>query len=116
MTLSVCMIVRDEAPVLERCLDSLRGVWDELIVLDTGSVDETPEIARRYTDKVFFMPWEDDFAAARNRAFSYATGDWLLSIGRVSVPAKRDGHVGTQADIDRPGRLCAGGIPFFQPG
>ena len=80
MTLSVCMIVRDEAPVLERCLDSLRAVWDELIVLDTGSTDETPEIARRYTDKVFFMPWEDDFAAARNRAFSYATGDWILSI------------------------------------
>lgn len=78
MTLSVCMIVRDEEKVLSRCLESLRSEADELIIVDTGSRDKTAEIARKYTDRVYFFPWIDDFSAARNFAFSKASGDYLM--------------------------------------
>ena len=59
MTLSVCMIVRDEEKILSRCLESLRGEADELIIVDTGSRDKTAEIARKYTDRVYFYPPPD---------------------------------------------------------
>ena len=72
------MIVRDEEKVLLRCLESLRGEADELIIVDTGSRDKTAEIARKYTDRVYFFPWIDDFSAARNFAFSKASGDYLM--------------------------------------
>ena len=51
--ISVCMIVKNEEDVLARCLDSLRGIWDELIIVDTGSTDRTKEIAKKYTDRIF---------------------------------------------------------------
>ena len=66
ITISLCMIVRDEEEVLARCLESVRGIADEIIVVDTGSKDLTPEIARQFTEQVFSFPWVDDFAAARN--------------------------------------------------
>jgi glycosyltransferase involved in cell wall biosynthesis len=77
-TLSVCMIVRDAAKNLTLCLDSVRKVADEIIIVDTGSRDDTVEIARKYTDKIYFFPWRDDFAAARNESLKHATGDWIL--------------------------------------
>ena len=72
------MIVKDEEAVLSRCLESVKGVVDEIVVVDTGSTDETVKIAKRYTDCVLFFPWVDDFSAARNFAFSKATGDYLM--------------------------------------
>lgn len=78
MTISLCMIVRDEAEVLGRCLDSVAELVDEIVVVDTGSADETKAIARRYTSKVYDFPWVDDFSAARNAAFGYGTGDYLM--------------------------------------
>ena len=66
ITISVCMIVKNEERVLERCLDSLRGLMDELIIVDTGSADRTKEIAARYTDKIYDFAWVGDFSAARN--------------------------------------------------
>ncbi len=78
MEISLCMIVRDEAQHLAACLESVRGAVDEIIILDTGSTDETKEIARKYTDRVFDYVWQDDFAAARNAAFSYAQKPYLL--------------------------------------
>ena len=51
-TISICMIVKNEEKVLARCLDSLKGLWEELIIVDTGSTDATKEIAKKYTDKV----------------------------------------------------------------
>ncbi|MDR1208872.1 MAG: glycosyltransferase [Clostridiales bacterium] len=77
-TLSVCLIVRDEEDVLARCLDSAALFADEIVVVDTGSVDSTKEIAGRYTDKVYDFAWTDDFSAARNFSFSKATGDFLM--------------------------------------
>ncbi len=78
MLISLCMIVRDEEEVLSRCLDSAKGLYDELVIVDTGSRDGTKEIAGKYTDKVFSLPWTDDFSRARNEAFSHGAGDYLL--------------------------------------
>lgn len=76
--LSLCMIVKDEAMFLPRCLASVRGVVDEIIVVDTGSTDGTPDLARRAGARVFHLPWRDDFAAARNYALAQATGSFVL--------------------------------------
>jgi len=80
VTISLCMIVRDEERVLGRCLDSVKDIVDEIIIVDTGSLDGTKQIASKYTDKVFDFKWIDDFSAARNFSFSKATKDcvfWL---------------------------------------
>lgn len=72
------MIVKNEAENLPRCLDSVKGFVDEMIVLDTGSTDRTIEIARSYSAKVTEFEWCDDFAVARNQALKHVTGDWVL--------------------------------------
>ncbi|GAQ16225.1 glycosyl transferase [Oceanobacillus picturae] len=79
-TLSVCMIIKDEEKFLGRCLDSIYGIADEIIVVDTGSQDQSKEIALRYTDKVFDFEWVNDFSKARNYAASKATGEWIFAI------------------------------------
>lgn len=75
---SLCMIVRDEAELLPRCLASVKDQVDELIVLDTGSRDRTPDIATEAGAKLLHTDWADDFSAARNQAIAAATGDWIL--------------------------------------
>lgn len=77
-TLSVCMIAKNESEVLGRCLDCVKSFADEIVVVDTGSTDNTKEIAARYTDKVFDFEWINDFAAARNFSFSKATMDYVM--------------------------------------
>lgn len=78
MKISLCMIVRDEERVLCRCLDSAADLFDEIVIVDTGSSDGTKTLAERYTPLLFDFPWQDDFAAARNFAFSKGTGDYLV--------------------------------------
>ena len=78
ITVSLCMIVRDEEAVLERCLESVRDAVDEIIIVDTGSTDGTKDIGRKYTEKIYDLPWQDDFAAARNFAFFKGTMDYLM--------------------------------------
>lgn len=77
-TISLCMIVRDEADVLDRCLSSVADLVDEIIIVDTGSTDATKEIAAAYTKKIYDFLWIDDFAAARNAAFAKASCDWCM--------------------------------------
>ena len=84
-TISVCMIVKNEASVLDRCLRSLEGLYEELVIVDTGSTDETKQIASGYTDKVYDLVWQDDFALARNKAFSYCTQDYIYSVDADEV-------------------------------
>ena len=72
------MIVRDEAAMLPRFLQHARGLWDELSVVDTGSIDETPTLLAAAGAKVLHRPWTGDFAAARNVSLEAATGDWIL--------------------------------------
>jgi hypothetical protein len=78
--ISVCLIARDEARFLAGCLESVRSAADEVVLVDTGSVDGTPEIARRFGCAVLHHMWGDDFAAARNAGIAAATGDWILCI------------------------------------
>jgi glycosyltransferase involved in cell wall biosynthesis len=79
MTISGVLIVKNEEEMLSRCLDSIKGV-DELIIVDTGSEDKTVEIAKKYTNKVYLFKWVDSFCKARNFANSKATGDFILTI------------------------------------
>lgn len=84
MKLSICMMVKNEEKNLERCLNSLdnlrKSVDSELIIIDTGSSDSTVEISKKYTDKVFFHEWNDNFSEMRNISISYANGDWIFII------------------------------------
>jgi glycosyltransferase involved in cell wall biosynthesis len=79
ITVSVCMIVKNEEEVLERCLESLKSIADEFVIIDTGSSDVTKEIALRYTDKVYDYVWQNDFAHARNFSFSKATMEYIYT-------------------------------------
>jgi glycosyltransferase involved in cell wall biosynthesis len=79
-TISCCMIVKNEEQFLEKCLKSIKDYVDEIIIVDTGSTDSTVEIAKRFTDKVYFHPWENSFSKARNQALQYAKGDWIFQI------------------------------------
>jgi glycosyltransferase involved in cell wall biosynthesis len=72
------MIVRNEESNLPLCLESVRDVFDEIVVVDTGSTDRTKEIATAFGARVIDFAWVDDFAAARNVALDHATGDYVL--------------------------------------
>ena len=79
ITISLCMIVKNEEKILARCLDSVAMLADEIIIVDTGSTDATKEIAGRYTEHVYDFQWIDDFSAARNFAFSKASMEYIYS-------------------------------------
>ncbi|MDK8189278.1 glycosyltransferase family 2 protein [Paenibacillus sp. UMB7766-LJ446] len=91
ITISLCMIVKNEQRTLARCLDSVAGIADEIIIVDTGSSDRTIEIAAQYTDRVYTYEWKDDFAAARNYSFDQATQEYILWLDAddVLLPADR---------------------------
>ncbi|USB34389.1 glycosyltransferase family 2 protein [Paenibacillus sp. YPG26] len=78
ITISLCMIVKNEEDTLGRCLDSVQGIVDEINIVDTGSDDRTKEIASNYTNRIFDFEWVNDFAKARNFAFQTATKDFIL--------------------------------------
>lgn len=79
VTISLCMIVKNEEKVLKRCLDSIRGLMDEIIIVDTGSDDRTKEIAAEYTDKIYDFAWTGNFSEARNFSFSKAGCDYIYT-------------------------------------
>ena len=72
------MIVKNEEANLPACLESVRGLFDEIIIVDTGSTDHTKEIAAAFGAKVFEFTWVDSFAAARNECLRHATGNWIF--------------------------------------
>lgn len=93
MSCSLCMIVKNEEEGLGRCLESASGIFDEIIIVDTGSTDSTREIALRFTDKIYNYVWQDDFAAARNYSFSLAKSDyamWLDGDDYIPPQSKRE--------------------------
>ncbi len=79
-TISLCMIVKNEEEHLPHALSSVRDAVDEIIIVDTGSTDNTVEIAKSFGAKVYYYEWNNDFASARNEALKYATCDWILSM------------------------------------
>jgi glycosyltransferase involved in cell wall biosynthesis len=90
LTLSLCMIVRDEEQMLARCLAAAAPAVDEIIVVDTGSQDATIEIARSFGAQVIEHQWTDSFAEARNISFDAATGDWLLFLDADEILVAED--------------------------
>ncbi|WP_337966639.1 glycosyltransferase family 2 protein [uncultured Flavobacterium sp.] len=90
VTVSLCMIVKNEGETLGKCLESIKNIVDEIVIVDTGSTDKTKEIAYRYTDKVYDFAWINDFAAARNFAFSKATKDYQLWLDADDIIIEKD--------------------------
>ncbi|MBM7717670.1 glycosyltransferase involved in cell wall biosynthesis [Bacillus thermophilus] len=90
ITISLCMIVKNEEEVLARCLDSIKDLVDEINIVDTGSTDKTVEIAKKYTDRVFFFEWTGRFKDARNESFKYATKDYILYLDADDVLMEED--------------------------
>ncbi|MDO3412078.1 glycosyltransferase [Saccharibacillus sp. CPCC 101409] len=77
-TISLCMIVKNEEQYLEKCLKSAKPFVDQIVIVDTGSVDNTLDIARRYNSEIHHFEWINDFSAARNEAIKHATMDYIL--------------------------------------
>ena len=90
ISISLCMIVKNEELVLGRCLDSVKNLMDEIIIVDTGSTDKTKEIASLYTNKIYDFPWINDFAAARNFSFSKATKDYIMWLDADDIITKSE--------------------------
>jgi tetratricopeptide (TPR) repeat protein len=80
VSLSAAIIVKDDADRLDACLTSLRGLVDEIVVVDTGSSDRSVAVAEQHGAVVGHEPWQGDFAAPRNRSLDLATGDWVLCV------------------------------------
>ncbi len=108
-SLSLCMIVRNEEARLARCLQSVRGVVDELIVVDTGSTDATRDIAHQFGAQVASFEWCDDFAAARNHSIALARSLWVLVLDADEVIVTPDARQRLEAFAAQPG-IFAGQI------
>jgi len=101
VTLSVCMIVKNEELLMGRCLTSVRVLADEIVLVDTGSTDRTVEIAQEYGCRIFRHPWQGDFSAARNESLRHAQGDWIFVIDAdEELPSDQIGEI--KAVIARP--------------
>ena len=90
ISISLCMIVKNEENSLARCLDSIKDIVDEIIIVDTGSTDKTKKIASYYTTKIYDFKWSKDFSKARNYSFSKATQDYILWLDGDDVILKPD--------------------------
>ena len=89
-TISLCMITKDEEDFFPQCLDSVKTLVDEIVIVDTGSTDKTVAIAKSYGAKIYHHPWENDYSKHRNQSITYATGDWILIMDADEVIAERD--------------------------
>jgi glycosyltransferase involved in cell wall biosynthesis len=78
--ITLCMILKNEEDHIRRCLESIKGHVDEIVVVDTGSTDKTMDICREYGAKIYEHPWENSFSKARNQALGYVTTEWILQL------------------------------------
>ena len=90
ITISLCMIVKNEEEVIGRCLECVKDIVDEIIIVDTGSTDSTKEIVSKYTDMVYDFEWIDDFSAARNFSFSKASKDYTMWLDADDIILEAD--------------------------
>lgn len=88
--ISLCMIVKNEEDVIGRCLECVKDVVDEIIIVDTGSTDDTIKIANQYTNKIYHFNWVDDFSKARNYSFSKATKDYIMWLDADDIILEKD--------------------------
>jgi len=107
VTLSLAMIVRDEAGALGHCLGSVRDLVDEMVVVDTGSTDGTVAIAESFGARIGDFPWCDDFAAARNESLRLCTGDWVLLLDADEAVDRLD-HGAIRQAIEAAGPTLSG--------
>ncbi len=89
-SISLCMIVRNEQSILAPCLNAIKNLVDEIVVIDTGSEDRSGDLARIYGARVSNFRWCDDFSAARNLSLEKARGDWILILDADEIIASRD--------------------------
>ncbi|MDD9269646.1 MULTISPECIES: glycosyltransferase [unclassified Paenibacillus] len=90
ITVSLCMIVKNEEDSIERCLNSVCDIVDEIIIVDTGSNDQTKAIVRKYTERIYDFVWVDDFAAARNYAFNQASMQYIFWLDADDILMEKD--------------------------
>ena len=90
ITISLCMIVKNEEEVIGRCLASVKDLVDEINIVDTGSTDSTKNIVGQFTDRIFDFQWIDNFAAARNFSFQQATKEYILWLDADDVFSEED--------------------------
>ena len=90
-TLSLCMITKNEEKNISRCLDSIKDIVDEIIIVDTGSTDKTIEIAKSYGANIYHYKWNNDFSKARNVSLQKATKDWILVLDADEVLPYEEG-------------------------
>jgi tetratricopeptide (TPR) repeat protein len=110
VTISLCLIAKDEEKLLPGCLASVEGAVDEIVLVDTGSTDRTREIARAAGARVFEQPWCGDFSAPRNEALRHAKGDWILQLDADERLAPGAGRVLRRAV--RRARFDCGMLPL----
>lgn len=77
-SVSLCMITKNEENCIAKCLESIKNIFDEIIIIDTGSTDNTVEIAKSYNAKIYYFDWTGSFSDARNEYFKYASTDWIF--------------------------------------
>lgn len=90
ISISLCMIVKNEEDIIERCLNSVCDLVDEIIIVDTGSTDQTKSIVRKYTERIYDFVWVDDFATARNYAFNQASRDYIFWLDADDILKEMD--------------------------
>ncbi len=105
-TISLCMITKNEENYLEQCIDSVKDIVDEIIIVDTGSTDKTKETAKKLGAKIFDFKWTDDFSAARNESLKHATKDWILVLDADEVLEKN--HLNKIIELIGNKNDCAG--------
>ena len=103
--LSVCLIAKNEERFLDGCLKSVRGLADQIVLVDTGSTDRTVEIARSHGAEVHFRAWDHDFSAARNAALLHARGDWILILD-ADEEVSREHHDALKALLVAPNAIA----------
>lgn len=109
MDISVCMIVKNEESVLEQCLLALQKLKAEIVVVDTGSEDRTVEIAGKYTDRVFYFQWINDFSAAKNYAVSKASNEFVLVVDADEILSHTEDFNRIKS-LAEQNRLCVGRV------
>lgn len=107
VSVSLCMIAKDEEGCLAACLQSAKPLVDEIILVDTGSSDRTRELAGLFGAQVLEVPWQGDYAAARNSALSAAQGDWILSLDADEVISPLDYELFRQLVAEAAGTRVA---------
>lgn len=108
--ISLAMIVRNEEERLAECLESVKDTVDEMVIVDTGSCDDTVRIAKQYTEKVYCFPWSDDFSAARNFAIEQTIHEWILYL---DADERLDIQAGDLYALVNQGRYSAYCLPLY---